>query len=543
MKFVLNYFKSLRFSQSYLFLYFIACSIPILIWSLLDRRIWPWDQAWYGEESLNLYIQITSSPPTYLNSILNLFGAKAPAIALLGQFAAPLSYILPTPESALLVGLWMSGVLSLWAFNKSLNNLLITEKNYLYAPAACIGLLSSPMFIGLHQHFFVEAYQLLAVCITIYIYSTIKTRSLLTNLILLGAVVCFGLLVKITTPFYQLPFLFASVVSIWRHNQDLPKSLSLKVLGFSLPIYYITLSWYHKNFVSILTFAKNAAGKEIGSLYSSHNLFSDKIIFWIKHFFENITSLPSSSLVGLILLIIIIWTYLNIRSKIFNKSIVRPYFYLLLILFVFFSLCFFASQQNEETRYLLPLLPTFILGFFGLLQSYKISPKVVLVFSLLALINNYLIVFGVFPKHIKNPWLKPIETNSESYENLMNLTLKICKTSSINLVGLDLPNLNNHTLQFTWSKISLLANRLAPQCHFYPLGWAESKMDPVIERIRSVGPTAFISFPNDSFAKLESDPFNKVSQDAKLYMLRAFNTLSVEKHPPYEIIYLGRAKE
>src|SRR5438132_10486575 len=74
------------------------------VWIGLDRSVWPWDPAWYGEVSLELYSAMRLH--TYwLASMANAFGQKAPGIAWLGQFFVPLRGVVGSTERALLVSI------------------------------------------------------------------------------------------------------------------------------------------------------------------------------------------------------------------------------------------------------------------------------------------------------------------------------------------------------------------------------------------------------------------------------------------------------
>ena len=64
--------------------------LPIAIYVFLDNSAWLWDQALYGERSIDLYKSLRrDSFLQYINLFFNIMTVKAPAICWLGQFFVP----------------------------------------------------------------------------------------------------------------------------------------------------------------------------------------------------------------------------------------------------------------------------------------------------------------------------------------------------------------------------------------------------------------------------------------------------------------------
>src|SRR5215471_4431302 len=75
---------------------------PSLVWILEDRRIWPWDQAWYGEVSVDLWYWLGHSFRQWSSSMVECLPLKPPGIVWLGQLFVPFSGLFGSTESTLL---------------------------------------------------------------------------------------------------------------------------------------------------------------------------------------------------------------------------------------------------------------------------------------------------------------------------------------------------------------------------------------------------------------------------------------------------------
>src|SRR6266545_2399673 len=63
---------------------------PSVLWIALDEHVWPWDQAWYGQVTVELYYTLREDPGEWLPAMVHAFGIKAPGTAWLGQWFVPL---------------------------------------------------------------------------------------------------------------------------------------------------------------------------------------------------------------------------------------------------------------------------------------------------------------------------------------------------------------------------------------------------------------------------------------------------------------------
>src|SRR5207253_1842232 len=78
---------------------------PSIVWAFLDRSIWPWDPAWYGEVSADLWATLRTDAGNWGTAMAHAFGAKPPAVAWLGQFFIPLGGALGGDSTVLLLSI------------------------------------------------------------------------------------------------------------------------------------------------------------------------------------------------------------------------------------------------------------------------------------------------------------------------------------------------------------------------------------------------------------------------------------------------------
>ena len=55
--------------------------LPSLFWIAKDKAVWLWDQAWYGEVSVDLWYLLIHHPKQWLAALHEAFAIKAPGIA------------------------------------------------------------------------------------------------------------------------------------------------------------------------------------------------------------------------------------------------------------------------------------------------------------------------------------------------------------------------------------------------------------------------------------------------------------------------------
>ena len=144
----------------------IAFAGSCLAWVLMDQSVWPWDEAFYGDFTLQVWRAKVLGPAGWLDAMFHpLFGLMPPLIVWTGQFFVPLRHLTGDFESALLL-------LNVAASCGALTLIYFISRNITRdRVAALIGMLvcaSSPLFVAMTLLYRVEAVQSLTVAVMMF---------------------------------------------------------------------------------------------------------------------------------------------------------------------------------------------------------------------------------------------------------------------------------------------------------------------------------------------------------------------------------------
>jgi hypothetical protein len=78
----------------WIYLLIVGLLTPSFFWIAQDYHVWPWDQAWYGEVSVDLCFWLTHSAYTWLATMADGLDLKPPGVVWIGQFFVLLNGIL-----------------------------------------------------------------------------------------------------------------------------------------------------------------------------------------------------------------------------------------------------------------------------------------------------------------------------------------------------------------------------------------------------------------------------------------------------------------
>jgi len=87
------------------YIFLLITIFPSIIWIFLDQSVFPWDQSWYGQVSVELFYRLTHSPLEWFKQMIYAFGSKAPGIAWLGQFFVPIGQLIGSIDIGLLLSI------------------------------------------------------------------------------------------------------------------------------------------------------------------------------------------------------------------------------------------------------------------------------------------------------------------------------------------------------------------------------------------------------------------------------------------------------
>jgi hypothetical protein len=501
--------------------FILTLLIPSLVWILNDASVWPWDQAWYGEVSVDLWFLSNHEPLRWVDLMLKAFSTKAPGIAWLGQLFIPLKELTGSIESALLISVLTAQFLTLFTTYK-INQALGVGKNV----NNILLIASTPLFIAMGHQYFVESLQIFFV--SFFLWTTIKLQDKKNTIgiIYLILAITIGLAAKITSPIYVLFLGIISVYALFKNPNSkeiyLNKKFFYLISIITIFLALLTLAWYFINFKMIMNFAKDAASSSTLALhYGAKDNFVPKFIYWL-------TALQQSTFIPKILVAIISLLFFNFALKKFffrkecKTSIQSKYNIVIYAsaINIAFVLILFAMNINQENRYLLPLIP--LVGIiYVYIESYctEVIKKIIFLLLAIQFILINLQAFGLI-KEISEVsyWVRPIETDynkKDEVTKIVELTSTNYANSKLNMVGIELPWLNANTLSFYASKDRLKTNLKAS---YTSLGYAETDIKKAISRINELKPIYFITLRQEELENV-SDFLNITNNDAANYIM------------------------
>jgi hypothetical protein len=472
----------------------LALVIPALAWVLLDRSVWPWDPAWYGEVSLDLYSALRLQDG-WLGSMLAAFGQKAPGVSWLGQLFVPVGGVIGSDTAALLLSIVLTQAATLALMYSAARDAV---DDRLAGVAAVLLLASAPLFVGLSHQYFAEPLQTLAVTWTLLVMvHAHRWRAALTIAQLVGAT-ALGLLAKVSTPAYMwAPALVALALAArdaraarrrpaWYRDRLFVVSVVL-----ALPIVAGTLGWYERNGRLAIEHARFAAASEF---YGASGSLRVKLSNWLDHLREALLAFPFDVLVALLVVAALVIAGARAsRRRRLDVSLVG-FYALASAASIFVLLLLFARSANEDVRFLLAALPHTALLLAILVRAVARTWIAVAIVVVLAahfgIVNAHALGIVDGPKHA---YLVAPERDATLTDRLKDVVRASCtKRSSgqVSVVGGDYPWLNGNTL-------SLLADSEftvgEPECPYTTLGYFESDVGAAWERVRALAPPYYVS--------------------------------------------------
>lgn len=490
--------------------------LPSVFWIFIDQHVWPWDQSWYGQVSVDLYYKLTNSFTDWGRTMFAAFGIKAPAIAWFGQFFVPFRGILGSVDRALMISVLLAQFLTLLFVYKII--FIFSRGDRLSSILGAIIVSSGPLFIGISHQYFVEPFQLFVV--TYFLFIVVRLKDWNRYDIALACIFAFSyaMLIKITSPLY----IFFSVLVIffyWFYNS---KNIKLgqylkdkkKIFLYSIAILFLSSvgCWYVINWNSIFQFMQLASSGSAAELYGTRAVFLDKFSLWLL-FFQKSFFLPIILYaIGIVLALIVFIRWKDIRFQ-FAVSGNRNIFYIS-IASILLAITFFSFQINEETRYLLPLGTYVAIIICWLLYWAKIRflIYVVLFLFLFQFTIVHIFTLGLFDMNVSetSAWATPVQIEKKQMNTLNTIIKETCNSESvggINVVAVEFPYLNANSLEYYAAQRRLDSHLL---CYYTSLGYAENDQEKAWNRlVNVVKPPYFVTVQMDSFGK--ADAFNAVS--------------------------------
>lgn len=478
--------------------------LPNCYWIVADHHAWPWDQAWYGEVSVDLWFRLTQRLLEWWGSMMSAFGVKAPGVAWVGQFFVPLGQALGSIELGLLCSIVVTQLGSLVLFYKVVEEFASGRR--LVVAVGILLFASAPLFVGMSHQLFAEPLQLFGVT---YFYFLAVRGHRMRRILLLGNLLiatAIGLSAKSTSPIYCiLPGLIAARALFLKRASTDSASPTEELMGWRCLFAGLVLCWmcavfYFSHFQDLRGYVKIAMDLEFTADYGDRGTFFQKLPFWF-HALQSSFQLPWV-IVGQI---IAFGVWVGIRKTRperegaarsdpgapLNLLAIASVIHILTVI----SLC--SLNYSEETRYLLPLLPAVATVNLWLIsrirQPWLLTGLVVLLCSQWIAVWLQALGWAHFDKRICSRWVTPVDKSGKWARELARIVRHTAPSGAIaryNIVGLELPWLNANTLSFFAAKEELTSGA---RNGYTGLGYRPKDLDLAWKRMSDLKSDYFIS--------------------------------------------------
>jgi len=501
----------------------LVLMLPSFYWIANDHHPWPWDQAWYGEVSADLWFKFTHHVSEWFPAMATAFETKSPGIAWFGQFFVPLGRVIGSIDTALLFFVVATQIGSIALFYKSVRALV--PRRPLVAAVGILLFAGAPLFVGMSHQYVAEALQLFGITYFYFLAATghrMQRMTLAGNLLLATAI---ALLAKMTSPIYcLLPGMIATYVLIKRREPGTDADRKGALWGWVWLIAGAILflgcaTWYIKNLPALRQTLKLQTSLEFTLDYGRAGSFFEKLSYWLRALRESL-QFPWV-IAGQFILIVVGSVLARIRGgereekpretgqRLFNLLTICSLVHILAVL------CLCSSNYNEETRYLLPLLPAIGLVNIWLVSQIRHAWLIAGVMALLlaqwAAVCAQALGLAHLDHRTCSYWVIPLDKDRKHAEEVVRIVRSTEPEGPprYNIVGIDLPWLSANTLSFFAAKEQLKAGK---RSFYTSLGYGAKDMDPAWKRMSDLKIEYYISLeetaqpPNPNFLNLIAIP-------------------------------------
>lgn len=487
--------------------------LPSFVWALRDRTVWPWDQAWYGQVSVELWYWLGHSWSQWLRVMATGLPTKPPGIVWLGQFFVPLGGVLGSIETALLLSILLTEFVMLAILFK-IAQIMVPKSRLVPLTAVCVAG-GSQLFVGLSHQFLVEPLQALAVTWCFYIALRCDDWPKARIAVHLAAALVLGALAKATTPLYcLLPCAYCGYRLLRRPwNFDFAaewRSLSSRALLLVLgPMGVACGLWYILNLRTVWQHVQESSSGDVALNYGTRDTVLNKLIVWSRIFSQSfLDPYLSWGCLAAILLAIAVAIAMTVGS---NERLRIAPVTVLSITQTTLLLLVFSLNITVDSRYMYALLPGVVIV---VTQVLAYLPRIALIgFTMLA-IGQWALVNAVpvnMASHLagESNWLLSLRADASEYEELGRIVYATSdeKSGYYNIVGVEYPWLNANSASFFAAKEQLRSGR---HSYYTSLGYAEKDVDQAMRRIEELQ-TRYVITVAEPFQSREPNFVNIVS--------------------------------
>ena len=501
----------------------ILLVLPSLVWATLDRSIWPWDPSWYGSVSLDLATTFGRDLDAWGTLMTNAFGQKPPAIAWFGQLFVPLGDLFGQAEPALLVSVLVCQAATIALVYAAARRLAGGGA----ALVAALLVAGAPLFVSTSHEYFVEPIQTVALAWLLYLLASAASRRPALTLVQLPGVIAVGMLAKLSSPVYMAAPVAATLFLTYRQRTDgvarppLRHDRAVVAGGIASLLAVVgAVSWYRVNLDRALDHARLASADT--GLYGTDLGFARQFPDWVERL-RDVAFLPNVWLLLAALAAVslaLAWRS-GRRASLWDPRVVAAGACLVSIVLVLVS---FATQPNQEMRYLLGLVP--LLGLTTALAISAARVRALVAATVVLLAAEFVVVtfqsFGYARQASLTSYpVKELMRETGFAQALERTIADTCGPESagrINMVGADYPWLNHNNLSMVALEEHAGDGLI---CYYTALGYAENDPEVAWKRLLEFKSPYYISIDYDNPANplptdkqaliLPSDPFNTVN--------------------------------
>jgi hypothetical protein len=510
---------------------------PSFLWIAVDHRVWPWDQAWYAEVSVDLWYWLNHSPVRWFQTAADQLNLKPPAIVWFGQFFVPMKGVFGSIEMSLLVSIVLAQFVLLLILFRIGG--IMSRESRLIAVAGVLFAGGAQLFVGVSHQFFVEAFQAVAVAWAYLVALRAPEWSKSRILLHLAANFAFGLLVKASTPAYcWLPWLYCVFVLL-RTPSDIPffsewKSRSFRAFAIATcALVVLCLLWYLRHFADVLKHVRDASSGEIALDYGARGTIFQKLKIWIPIVGRSFFS-PSLGWACAVALVVAAVAVLRGSPSRLKQAFRLPVIAVLSIVQVASLLFLFSTSIAVDARYAYAMLPCLTIVFMTLCAAL---PRKALVAMLLlcgvrwAIVNHAAFAPGTELEN-QSEWLYQPHRDRGDFEDLtrvVHLTSTLADRYSI--IAVEDPRLNANSAAFFAAKNRLITG---VRSYYTSLGYAERNLEAAMRRIEDFHVPYVITLATVSqeespnFVNVVSRPvLERIEHDSRFTLLPLFGEGSI----------------
>ena len=535
----------------------LVAMVPSVFWIARDRAIWPWDPAWYGQVSYDLFAALRGPSLDWDAQMVGAFGIKPPGVAWLGQFFVPLGGIFGD-QDALLVSILLTQAASVALMCLAARRL--GGSGALPGVAAALALAGAPLFVALSHDYFAEPIQTLSVVWVLAIMAYARSIRPSVTVIQLVAAISLGLLAKLATPVYMAAPVVVALVGVALVVRERrvfsPFFRDARVLAsgaLAAPLVLGVLAWYRENFTAALE--QGRAARE-STLYGTSDGFLTELPLWARRL-EDAAFAPYFDLLVIGLLGLGAAALLLRGSSRWRLQALYPALCVgACVVTVAVILIPYSLSANDDIRYLMPLVPcaALVLGILlGALRSRVVAVAIIAALGAQLVLVNLLTLGSIESRTFG--WYRLVEPAPASAfaDELRRIARTTCTPETngkISMVGVEYPWLNQNTLTLLAHERYVQSGRV---CYFTALGYAEQSAAVALKRLREFAPPYFVGLDDGNPANRlpaanalsirPDDPFNVVNRAVKRAITRSGEYMVVPGSRRLGMIVYRRAAE